>query len=215
MGVRRFSRRVARRVLRRSGGGRRGPARSTATGEYVPPSTREALPQYEIGRATYGVPALPGVALADLRIGSFCSIAAGVTIFLGGEHRSDWVTTFPFAVLWPAAHGTPDHRRAKGDVVIGDDVWIGRSATIMSGVTIGSGAIVAACSLVTKDVPPYTIVGGNPAVAIRTRFDERTIERLLAIGWWDWDDATIERFLPLLLSDRVDEFLDAAERSTG
>jgi chloramphenicol O-acetyltransferase type B len=174
--------------------------------------TREVYPQYEIGRATYGVPKLAGGAMAaGLQIGAFCSIGPDVTILLGGEHRSDWVTTFPFTRFWPAASGIPDAPHPKGDVVIGNDVWIGRSATIMSGVQVGDGAIVGACSLVTKDVEPYAIVGGNPARLIKMRFDADTVERLCAIRWWDWQDARIEEYLPLLLNDRVEDFLAAAE----
>jgi acetyltransferase-like isoleucine patch superfamily enzyme len=176
------------------------------------PVTREALPQYKIGRGTYGVPRLAGGSMpAGLEIGAFCSIGPDVTIFLGGEHRADWVTTFPFSRFWPAAAGLSDPPVPKGDVVIGNDVWIGRSATIMSGVQIGDGAIVGACSLVTRDVPPYAIVGGNPAKLIKMRFEPGTIERLCALRWWDWEDARIEKYLPLLLDSRVDDFLVAAE----
>lgn len=176
------------------------------------PITREALPEYRIGRGTYGVPKLAGgVRPAGLEIGAFCSIGPDVTIFLGGEHRSDWVTTFPFTRFWPAAAQIRDPPVPKGDVVIGNDVWIGRSATIMSGVKIGDGAVVGACSLVTKDVAPYSIVGGNPAGVIKMRFEADTVARLGAIRWWDWEDARIEEYLPLLLNDRVEDFLAAAE----
>jgi acetyltransferase-like isoleucine patch superfamily enzyme len=205
--ARRIARAAIRRVRRR-GGAASPPADGTGR---LPAQTRDALPQHDIGRATYGVPKLPGWALADLRIGAFCSIAADVTIFLGGEHRSDWTTTFPFPDFWPAARSIGGFRRAKGDVVIGNDVWIGRSATILSGVTIGDGSIIGAGSLVTTDVPPYTIVAGNPAARIRARFDPATVERLLAVGWWNWEDARIERYLPLMLSDRIEDFLNAAE----
>jgi acetyltransferase-like isoleucine patch superfamily enzyme len=146
-----------------------------------------------------------------LRIGAFCSIVDGVQIFLGGEHRTDWVTTFPFSAKWPAAKHIVGHPSTKGDVVIGNDVWIGQGATVMSGVTIGDGAVVGACSLVATDVPPYTVVGGNPARPLGTRFNEATIRRLLAMRWWDWDNARIERFLPLMLNDQIEDFLLAAE----
>lgn len=205
------ARRIARTAIGRAKRHRGGASPRGDDIGHRPPRTRDALPQHDIGRATYGVPKLPGWALADLRIGAFCSIAADVTIFLGGEHRSDWATTFPFPDFWPAARSIDEFRRAKGDVVIGNDVWIGRSATILSGVTIGDGSIVGACSLVTTDVPPYTIVGGNPATVIRARFDQATVDRLLAVGWWNWEDARIERYLPLMLSDRIEDFLAAAE----
>ncbi len=191
----------------------RRPREARATQQSRPPSIHEAFPQYDIGRATYGIPKViwGGDGGATLRIGAFCSIAGEVEIFLGGEHRVDWVTTFPFSVMWPSASHIEGHPATKGDVVVGNDVWIGRRATLLSGVTIGDGAVVGSCSLVTKDVAPYTIVGGNPARPVRARFDEATVERLLAIRWWDWDDATIERFLPLMLSDRIEDFLAAAE----
>jgi len=173
---------------------------------------RAQYPQYNMGRGTYG----------DLRVrswgegstltmGAFCSVAHGVQILLGGEHRPDWVTTYPFSVLWENGRHLPGHPASKGDVVIGNDVWIGAEAMILSGVTIGDGAVIGARSVVTKDVPPYAIVGGNPARLIRLRFDQTTIARLQNLQWWTWDDARIERFLPLLLSDSVEAFLREAE----
>ncbi len=173
---------------------------------------RTRYPQYNIGRGTYG----------DLRVrswgegttltmGAFCSVASGVQILLGGEHRPDWVTTYPFSVLWAKGKHPPGHPVSKGDVVIGNDVWIGAEAMILSGVTIGDGAVIGARSVVTKDVPPYAIVGGNPARVIRMRFDETTIARLQNLKWWTWDDAQIEKLLPLLLSDNVEAFLREAE----
>ena len=196
-----------------------GRARRIVTTAYqrVPRQTiQQKYPQYEIGRGTYGHPWIPPWDnAASLRIGAFCSIAHGVQIILGGEHRPDWVTTFPFSVMWPSAADIPGQPMTRGDVVIGNDVWIGMDATVMSGVTIGDGAVVGAGAVVRRDVAPYTIVVGNPAQPVRTRFDERTVERLLAIRWWDWDDATIERHLPLMLSDRIEEFLDVAEQETG
>lgn len=124
-----------------------------------------------------------------LIIGKFCSIAAEVRFIMnGGNHPTDWCTTYPFPIFgdgWEAA--MPDAWPNRGDTVVGNDVWIGYGATIMPGVTIGDGAIVAAMSVVTKDVPPYGIVGGNPAAILRYRFDEATIVRLRALRWWDWD----------------------------
>ena len=101
----------------------------------------------------------------------------------------------------------------KGDVVIGNDVWIGYRAIILSGVTIGDGAVIAAGAVVTKDVPAYGIVGGNPAKLIKKRFDDETIPRLLKIAWWNWDDAKIEKFLPLLLNQEITAFILEAEKS--
>lgn len=171
---------------------------------------------WEIGDHSYGAEGSPIVIeekYARLRIGKYCSIAREVLMILG-NHRSDTVTTYPFkdiSFAWPeAADATNDHS-TKGDIVIGNDVWIGARANIMSGVTIGSGAVIAAAAVVTKDVPPYAIVGGNPARVIKYRFPEKTIERLLAIAWWDWPEALIRERMQLLMSDNINGFLQAYE----
>ena len=123
-----------------------------------------------------------------LIIGKFCSIASGVQFIMGSaNHRISSVSTYPFNVFGGAwAERTPPHLSQlpfKGDTVVGNDVWIGRESVILPGVTIGDGAIIAARSLVSKDVPPYTLVGGNPACVIRRRFDEELIELLLTLRW--------------------------------
>jgi acetyltransferase-like isoleucine patch superfamily enzyme len=144
---------------------------------------------------------------ATLRVGRYCSIADEVTIFLGAEHRVDWVTTYPFTVLDPAFRDVPGHPATKGDVVIGNDVWIGFGALILSGVTIGDGAVIGARSVVTRDVPPYAIAGGNPSRVLRARFSEQEVQDLLRIRWWDWDRARVNASMPLLLSGNVGEFI--------
>jgi virginiamycin A acetyltransferase len=163
--------------------------------------------RYEIGDFTYG---FPSVAFDDgsatLRIGKYCSISADVRIFLGGEHRPDWITTFPFNQLFEEARHIEGHPRSKGDVVIGNDVWIGLGATILSGVTIGDGAVVGAMSVVTKSVKPYEMVGGNPARHIGYRFNEEQIRRLLEIKWWDWDPGTIKAKVSFLQQGDADMF---------
>jgi len=114
----------------------------------------------------------------------------------GGNHRTDWFTNYPFPVFgqgWETA--MPAEWPDKGDTVIGNDVWIGYGATLMPGVQIGDGAIIASQSVVTKSVEPYTVVGGNPAREIRQRFDAATIQTLLKIQWWHWDIAKITRNL--------------------
>jgi virginiamycin A acetyltransferase len=130
-----------------------------------------------------------------LVIGKFCSIATDVRFIMnGGNHPTSWLTTYPFPIFgqgWEAA--MPATWPSKGDTVVGNDVWFGYGALVMPGVTIGNGAIVATASMVTKDVPPYAIVGGNPATVIRYRFDPATIARLETIKWWDWDAAKITR----------------------
>ncbi len=174
---------------------------------------QEKFPQFEIGRGTYGIPKIRSWKEGPtLKIGAFCSIAANVQIFLGGEHRPDWVTTYPFSVFWPQARHIMGHPRIKGDVVIGNDVWIGTDAMILSGVTIGDGAVIGAGAVVGKSVPPYSVVIGNPGQVVRRRFSDDVIERLLQLQWWRWDDDVIARYLPLMLSDDPIPFLDAAER---
>ena len=176
------------------------------------PRLQERYPQYQIGKWTYGNPRIRGWGEgATLQIGAFCSIAEGVKIFLGGEHRIEWATTFPFSVLWESARDIKGHPKTKGDVIIGSDVWLGAEAVILSGVTIGDGAVVGARSVVTNDIPPYAIVAGNPARMVKKRFDDQTIERLLQVRWWDWEDARIQKALPLLLNADIRMFLEFAE----
>ena len=142
-----------------------------------------------------------------LKIGKFCSISDDVTIFLGGEHRSDWITTYPFNALLESYNYIKGHPKSKGDVVIGNDVWIGKGAVILSGVTIGDGAVIGAESLITKDVEPYSIVGGNPGKLIKYRFDGGTIKKLLQIKWWDNELEEIADIVPLLQSGNVSEII--------
>jgi acetyltransferase-like isoleucine patch superfamily enzyme len=156
-----------------------------------------------IGKHTYGnVNILDWGEGSKLIIGKYCSIAENVTIFLGGEHRSDWVTTYPFPAIeyWKKARCIKGHPKSKGSVIIGNDVWIGYGSTILSGVKIGDGAIIGAKSLVTKNIDPYTIVGGNPAKIIRKRFDDATINKLLKIKWWNWSEFKINRKINILCS---------------
>lgn len=176
-----------------------------------PPMLRDRLPQYEVGRWSYGWPVVHDYDLGPtLRIGSFCSFA-DVTIFLGGEHRSDWTTTYPFSVVWDEAADFPGHPSSKGDVIIGNDVWIASGVTILSGTTIGNGAVIGTGAVVSGVVEPYGVVAGNPAREVRKRFDDETIERLEAVAWWDWPDEEIKAALPLLLAPEIGEFLDYAE----
>jgi acetyltransferase-like isoleucine patch superfamily enzyme len=176
--------------------------------------TRQHYPQYKIGKGTYGHPkVLPFGATTTLEIGAYCSISDEVTIFLGGEHRHDWVTTYPFNNFWEQAKQITGSPHTKGDVTIGNDVWIGRGATILSGVTVADGAVIGCQALVSKDVPPYAIVGGNPAQIIKKRFDDLTIKKLLATAWWDWDETRIEKAIPFLLNTDIKTFLAFAEIS--
>jgi acetyltransferase-like isoleucine patch superfamily enzyme len=157
-----------------------------------------------IGKYSYGVPEIQLIGTESrLYVGSFCSVAANCKIFLGANHRYDWNTTYPFGHIYQNVFNTysgAGHPQSNGDVHIGNDVWIGDSCTIMSGVTIGDGAIIAANSHVVKDVEPYSVVGGNPAKFIRYRFDEQKRRRLLDLQWWNWDDSKINKNLHLLCS---------------
>jgi len=148
-------------------------------------------------------------------IGKFCSIAGYCTIFLGGNHRPDWVSTYPFPAFegaFPETKGIMGHCATKGNVAIGNDVWIGMHVSILSGVTIGDGAVVGAYSVVAKDVPPYAIVAGNPAKLIRYRFDQKTIEQLLKLKWWDWPIEEIKKNVHLLCSPDISNFLNEVQK---
>ncbi len=138
-----------------------------------------------------------------LIIGKFCSIACGAKfLFTSGNHALQSLSSYTFPIFFEEWGLDPkDICRAwdnKGDIVIGSDVWIGYEAVILSGVTIGDGAIIGTRAVVTKDVPPYTIVGGVPARPIRKRFDEKTIAALEALRWWDWDEEKLRRSLPAI-----------------
>jgi acetyltransferase-like isoleucine patch superfamily enzyme len=164
--------------------------------------------KYQIGAWTYGNPSIRSWREGTtLQIGKFCAIADGVVILLGGEHRIDWVTTYPFSKIFSKAKRFTGHPRSKGDVIIGNDVWIGREALILSGVTIGNGAVVAARSVVAEDVAPYSIIAGNPAQFIRFRFNKSIIEELQKIAWWNWPLSKIEEAWPLLLSSDIAAFI--------
>jgi virginiamycin A acetyltransferase len=175
-------------------------------------SLNPKLARYEIGKFSYGdqPPAVLsfGGANSILKIGNYCSLAAGVTILLGGEHHPQWITTYPFNIVLEGVTTRKPNPYSKGNVIIGNDVWIGKNVLILSGVQIGDGAIVGASSVVTNDIEPYSIVAGNPAKLIRKRFDEETVEKLLKIKWWYWDLERIKKNMPLLLSSDIKEFLD-------
>lgn len=163
--------------------------------------------KFDIGDYTYGRPKIIGFdGNNTLKVGKFCSIASNITIFLGVEHQTRWVTTYPF-VQFPELIKGKEVNKSKGSVIIGNDVWIADDALILSGVTIGDGAVIAAKSVVTKDVQPYEIVGGNPAKHISFRFSEDQIEQLLKIKWWNWNIEKIKLELDLILSNNIDNFI--------
>ncbi|MFT3942081.1 type B chloramphenicol O-acetyltransferase [Rhodopseudomonas sp.] len=150
---------------------------------------------------------LPDDGVDKLVIGSFCSIGSGAAFIMAGNqgHRSDWISTFPF--FWmpeiPAFAGAANGFQPAGDTVIGNDVWIGTEAIVMPGVRIGDGAVIGARAVVTNDVEPYAIVGGNPAKVIRKRFGDPDIARLLELRWWDWSDDDLRAAMPILTSGDV------------
>ena len=137
-----------------------------------------------------------------VRMGNYCSTAHGVRLVPGGNHSTRWVTTYPF----PEADER-GHPFSKGDIVIGNDVWLGLGSTVLSGVTIGDGAVVAAAAVVTSDVPPYAIVAGVPAQVVSQRFTDEQIAALSRIAWWDWPEAEVRTHVGALLSDDVDAFI--------
>jgi acetyltransferase-like isoleucine patch superfamily enzyme len=166
-----------------------------------------------IGRFTYGyghISISESNEDASLNIGAFCSIAPNVAIILGGNHRTDWITTFPFGHIFQNELGeetTPGHPSTNGDVIIGNDVWIGTGVTIMSGIAIGSGAVIATNTHVVKNVLPYQIVGGNPSRVLRDRFDVEIKDLLIQLRWWDLPLEDIKQIRDELCSHPTKELL--------
>ncbi len=145
-----------------------------------------------------------------LIIGKFCSIACGTKfLFNSANHRMNSLSTYPFPLFFEEwgldRQDVADSWDNKGDIIIGNDVWIGYEAVIMAGVTIGDGAIVGTRAVVTKDVPPYTIVGGVPARPIKKRFSEETIERLLELQWWDWPPEKLAENIDLIQKGCIEQ----------
>ena len=167
------------------------------------------LKSHEIGAWTYGRPDCRYQSFGNtkLKIGKFCSIAPDVRIFLAGEHPTTTVSTYPFNYMFNDGDKLPRNNGSKGDIVIGNDVWIGDGVLILSGVTIGDGAVIAARAVVTRDVVPYSIVGGVPAKIIKMRFNQLTIQELLKIACWDWPIEKINDEIALLSSENLNDFI--------
>lgn len=174
-----------------------------------------------VGKYTYGINEMVlithGARDVDMSVGSFSSIAAGIHVFAnqGKGHEATRCSTFPFGQIHKDVFSNLKHIdgfKAKGPITIGNDVWIGGGSTLSSGVTIGDGAIIASFSMIVKDVPPYAIVGGNPAKLIKYRFSEDIIKRFLEIKWWDYEDYKINKILYLLQSEPTLEILDSMEK---
>lgn len=152
-----------------------------------------------------------------LEIGKFCSIACGAKfLFTSANHALRSLSTYPFPIFFDEWElDAKDIRSAwdnKGDIILGNDVWVGYEAVILSGVTIGDGAIIGTRAVVTKDVPPYTIVGGVPAKPLRRRFDDKTVERLLALRWWDWEEEKIKHHIAAIQAGNMEALCADGER---
>ena len=168
----------------------------------------------EIGDFTYGFPIVRSWGEdARLKIGKFCSIGEHVQIYLGGNHHTDWLTTYPFNVLlkdqYPGIDG--ECAATKGDVIIGNDVWIANDVLILSGVTIGDGAVIAAGAVVVNDVPPYEIFGGVPADFIKYRDVAVNVK---SPKWWDWPLDKLAEAIPILMGKDMDALIKLSEVST-
>jgi acetyltransferase-like isoleucine patch superfamily enzyme len=158
------------------------------------------------------------------RIGKYCSLGADIKFAFFGKHDYDLVTTYPFTAFYnkwktdtpncPTYHegSIIESKIQPAPIIVENDVWISNKVTIRQGVTVGSGAVIALNSLVVKDVPPYAIVGGNPAKIIKYRFKPQQIENLLQISWWNWSDDEVASILPLLLSYDIDKFIEVAKK---
>ncbi|WP_071818312.1 Vat family streptogramin A O-acetyltransferase [Kangiella koreensis] len=150
-----------------------------------------------------------------LKIGKFCAIAKGVKFIMNGaNHKVSGFSTYPFYIFgngWEKVLPGEGELPYKGDTVIGHDVWLGYESTIMPGVSIGDGAIVASKSVVTADVPAYSIVGGNPAKVLKLRFDEATIEKLLSIAWWNWSAEKITENLEAIVNSDIEALSKAGD----
>ncbi len=172
----------------------------------------------QVGEFTYGHDSIQVMSWGEetqLIIGKYCSIAQNVRVFLGGNHNSEWVSTYPFGHINQEILGEeklPGHPATNGNVQIGNDVWIGFGSTLMSGVSIGSGAIIAANSHIVKDVGSYEIWGGNPARFIKSRFSSDVVSKLLELQWWDYPLEKVLLIRSLLNSELTELSVEVMEK---
>lgn len=168
------------------------------------------MSKLHLGHRSYGEPILRGD-ISDVHVGRYCSIAQNVIIDCGWHHRSDFVTTYPLNVFFEKLNHIKGHPKSKGDVIIGNDVWIGEGTIIMGGVKIGDGAVIAAGSIVTKEVLPYQIVAGVPAKHMKLRFSISQVNALLDIRWWEWSEEKIAKYGELLMQPDIDKFINSVK----
>lgn len=165
--------------------------------------------KYQIGNHTYGKPlVMQWGEGASLKIGSYCSIGPNVTILLGGEHRFNWISSYPFNKIFKENAHLMGHPYSKGNVVIGNDVWIGAGVIILSGIEIGNGAIIGAGSVVRNKVAAYSVVAGNPAEFLFYRFNKEIIDKIENIAWWNWPEEKVIAMAPILMSEKASEFIN-------
>lgn len=166
-----------------------------------------------VGYGSYGRPRINLYSgdVATVRIGKYCSIAAGVEITPGGMHRTDWIAMFPLTQV--GAKHDPTEITSKGYVVVGNDVWIGKGARLLSGVTVGDGAVIGAYAVVARSVRPYAVVVGNPAREVRRRFSDEEVGGLLRIAWWNWPVEQISLYADLLRNGDVAALLRLVDGS--
>lgn len=181
----------------------------------LPDGTKHPL--VKLGRHSYGHEFFvhwEGEA-CQIEIGRYSSIAHGVRFFAGQEHHTEWGTTYPFTHLpaeWPELRALTGHPVSRGNIVVGNDVWIGYGVLIRSGVTIHDGAVIGMGAVVTRDVPAYAIVAGNPARTVRSRFDPEIVKRLLNLAWWNWPAEMVRKIAPTLVQPLNADSLTALER---
>lgn len=174
---------------------------------------RDQYPTYDIGEGSYGLLTVFQWDLSTtLKIGRYCSFSFGTLALLGGEHRDDWATQYPFSVLWPEGQHIEGHPKSRGDIEVGSDVWVGADAMLLSGASVGDGAVVSARTVVSGHVAPYAIVGGNPMRHIKWRFPEAIREELLLLKWWGWPKERIAKALPVMLNTDIERFIYLANR---
>src|SRR5689334_4982420 len=170
---------------------------------------------FEIGDYTFGGPVVRYFGdNSRLKIGKYCSLAPGSTFVLGGDHRTDTITTFPLGRI-RREYRPGEMPKSRGDIVLGSDVWVAGNAVVLGGVTIGDGAVIGAGSVVIQDVPPYAIVFGNPARVVSRRFSDEIIAELLALRWWDLDVEKVLSLRSLLQGTDIEAFIAACRKLKG